>query len=98
MARSQANTMVMLETRAGSPNGIDTIYFEAGKTYTTTERLFKMFIANGWATVPVAEVEEKMLTPVTENKMVAPAKVVKADTIADREEAAKKAKGTATRR
>jgi hypothetical protein len=86
MARSQPNTMVMLETRAGCPDGIVSVFFEAGKTYTTTERLFKLFIANGWATVPGAEVEEKMMTPAIENKMIP-------ETIADRDKAAEDAKG-----
>ena len=86
MARSQPNTMVMTETRSGSPDGIGSMFFEAGKTYTTTERLFKLFVANGWATLPGAEVEEKMLTPAIENKMIP-------ETIADRDKAAEDAKG-----
>lgn len=92
MAR-QVNTITMLETRAGCPDGIHAQFFEAGKTYSTTPMLTKMFLHNGWAVLSSEVVEEKMLATSIENKSAAPVVDTKEDTIGDRDDAAKKAKG-----
>ena len=68
MARTSGNKITMTETRSGSPNGHNVMFFEVGNTYTTSERLARIFVDNGWATWAV---EEKMIPAAPENKMEA---------------------------
>lgn len=56
----------MLETKLGSPNGIDVEKYEKGNEYEMEGHLLEVFLKHGWA----EKVEIKMEKVVYENKMI----------------------------
>jgi len=51
--------VLMKETHRGSSDGIEVTLYEAGKKYSISPRLAKIFISAGWA----EEIEEEVKTP-----------------------------------
>lgn len=56
----------MIQTKHGSPDGIQVFQYQAGQVYTIPDELANVFLAQGWAE------EEKTLEGIMETKQVVP--------------------------